>query len=623
MCNINVTLNTEKNGVEIRFDSKPDDATLATLKLSGYRWSTRQKMWYAKQSEQTIDVANSLANGSVVFDDAKNNTKNDGYDLWNLTRTDAIESHVDKSKETREIAMEARKHIKPRFPMCNISITSDYNSVCAYINASPFGKDSDELKAIRDYISAYIHSYKYCTYYDPYGDYGSSYNFYFSGCNVYYDYKQTDMTVSIGAICEDFQQKKQVFEAAEIERQEMELREDIERRRIEHEENEKRRKIAEEKRDEIQACISEKSVEYFVEKLVDYGYLKLNTADEYRECENEKKPSPNHTCKVTKEVYMNKDQYDFFANHLMMDWSFVAGTGGTDTDDLRINCMLDYQMMTEEERETVEWYDTDCVAIICDGCPKCVVDAQGYDYCRYVYFYDDNTVVVNDHTSAQMITEKEREDHRFSAEVLTDISTQIIEKNSIIGTWNTENSDLYKAEMKKYIYDNGTKFNMDVIRAIDPNNDSFKRAMYGLYLEMNSIQEQFERANLCQGQRITIVKIGALGGVSLTRCVFDSYKKTTYAQYNDAVKIIIKPEHKRKMHYMYIYDDVLIYNGWLPDVPEDYFWDITDNGNGVIIKHGRYSSFDKEQYKIVFDYYKKLLEAAPLIDTRDHGRYKK
>lgn len=622
MGNINVTFNAEKNGIEIRFNSKPDSAILNTLKLGGFRWSNRQKMWYAKQSEQTIGVANSLSNGNIVIDDTKNKSENNVYDLWDLTRTDNIVNHVDKDKEPREIAMEARRHIKPRFPMCNISITSDYNSVRAYINASPFNKDSDELKAICDYISEYIRSFKYCTHHDPYGDYGSSYNFYFSGCSIYYDYKQTDMNVSVGAICEDFQQKKQAFEDAENKRREIELEESIERSRIEHEESEKQRKIDEEKRDWIQACVSEKCVEYFVEGLVDYGYRKLNTEKEYQECEDDRKPT-SHTCKVTKEIYMDKEQYDFFSNHLMMDWSFVAGTGGTDTDDLRISCMLDYDMMPKHERETVEWYDTDCVAILCDNRPMCVVDAQGFDYCRYVYFFNDETVVVNEHKSAQAITEEEREEDKHCAEVLCDISMQVIEQNNIIGTWHNECSDLYKTEMKKHIYNNGARFDMGVIRAIDPEMIMFKRAMYELYKNMNSIQEQFERANMKQGQKITIVKMGALGGVTVMRCVYDSYKKTTYAQYSDAVKVNIKPEHKRKMYFMYIHDDVLIYDGWLPDIPEEYFWEIIDNGNGIITKHGRYSSFDDEQYNVVLEYYKNIGASSPLIDTRDHGKYRK
>jgi len=55
-----VTMNPEKNGVEIRFPGKPDASVLDDLKGMGFRWSKFQKMWYAKQSETTINFANNL-----------------------------------------------------------------------------------------------------------------------------------------------------------------------------------------------------------------------------------------------------------------------------------------------------------------------------------------------------------------------------------------------------------------------------------------------------------------------------------------------------------------------------------------------------------------------------------
>lgn len=51
------TLNDAKNGVEIKFASRPNDETLGTLKAYGFRWSMRQHLWYARQSSNTIEVA--------------------------------------------------------------------------------------------------------------------------------------------------------------------------------------------------------------------------------------------------------------------------------------------------------------------------------------------------------------------------------------------------------------------------------------------------------------------------------------------------------------------------------------------------------------------------------------
>ncbi len=55
-----MTRNAEKNGIEIKFTSKPDTATLDTLKASGYRWSKFQKLWYAKESSRTTETARKI-----------------------------------------------------------------------------------------------------------------------------------------------------------------------------------------------------------------------------------------------------------------------------------------------------------------------------------------------------------------------------------------------------------------------------------------------------------------------------------------------------------------------------------------------------------------------------------
>lgn len=53
-------LNEKLNGVEIYFDSKPEDSIRSEMKASGFRWSQRQGMWYAKQSETTLTLAKKL-----------------------------------------------------------------------------------------------------------------------------------------------------------------------------------------------------------------------------------------------------------------------------------------------------------------------------------------------------------------------------------------------------------------------------------------------------------------------------------------------------------------------------------------------------------------------------------
>lgn len=60
---VTVTMNDDKNGVEIRFPEKPDQAILDKLKANGWRWSRFNNCWYHKQNDQNIEFANKLAGG--------------------------------------------------------------------------------------------------------------------------------------------------------------------------------------------------------------------------------------------------------------------------------------------------------------------------------------------------------------------------------------------------------------------------------------------------------------------------------------------------------------------------------------------------------------------------------
>jgi len=59
-------LNNEHNGIEILFDSKPSAETLNTLKNSGFRWHRGGGYWYAKHTEERIELAKKLTSGSAA-----------------------------------------------------------------------------------------------------------------------------------------------------------------------------------------------------------------------------------------------------------------------------------------------------------------------------------------------------------------------------------------------------------------------------------------------------------------------------------------------------------------------------------------------------------------------------
>lgn len=55
-----VTLNSAKNGIEIKFDSKPSYLIIERLKENGFRWSRFHSLWYAKQSTTTLKFAEEI-----------------------------------------------------------------------------------------------------------------------------------------------------------------------------------------------------------------------------------------------------------------------------------------------------------------------------------------------------------------------------------------------------------------------------------------------------------------------------------------------------------------------------------------------------------------------------------
>lgn len=601
-----ITMNNEKNGIEIRFDGKPESSTIAALKENGFRWSGKQKMWYAKQSADRISFAEGLGEFSSP---AKNKVEqHEKYNLWEMTRTDGIEDNYSKYHihSTKEIAAIIRKHLRARFPMCKWSITSDYNSIRIDLLASPFCAESDEIKAIIHYAYKFTESYNYDNS-DSMTDYFDV-NFYgvYESSILSYHYEQKEMTDDDKEMCKVFQQNKADFEAAEEIRKQKEFEEQMKQREIEEAEAKRCEEIRKANEQTIEDNHTVKEVDYTIvnAKLV---ANKCNTFDEDSEYIKEHN---RETCKVSREVYFSKDIYNKFITMFLSDFSFLAQMGGSRTDDRRIQSSTDYDMMTEEERETVEWYNIDCVAIYCDGELKLIVDPQGYNYARYVYVSDEQSQKVDTYHSDYGISEEEHQHNIQLAETIEDVSTEIISQNEIEKTWQDENFDLYKSCMKEWIYANKFKLNAGIVRAI--TIPELKTVMYKVLIEVDSIEEQFKNANLEAGQRITIVKFSDFGMMSVSKVTFHSYEIGQYAQYDNSVKMTFKPHRKKGLYYKWFYGDVIIYNGWY-DLPDTVLFDISYKEH-CITQKSKWVSFDKKQYDAILEYFAEQ-GLKPIINT--------
>lgn len=61
-----LTINNELNGIEISFDAKPLQAVIDTLKSNGFRWHRVKKIWYAKNTSERLQIAESIADGKKI-----------------------------------------------------------------------------------------------------------------------------------------------------------------------------------------------------------------------------------------------------------------------------------------------------------------------------------------------------------------------------------------------------------------------------------------------------------------------------------------------------------------------------------------------------------------------------
>lgn len=603
---LNITLNTEKNGIELRFDTKPNTDIITAIKEAGFRWSGKQRMWYAKQDDDTVALANQISESEGSFEYKPKTETN--IDLWSLTRTEGIEDNYGKTRitNTKEIAANIRKHLRNRFSMCKWSVTSDYNSICVKLLESPFSRNSEALKAIANYAYTYAQSWNYDNS-DSMTDYFDV-NFYgvYKNDIVNYNYNQRECKPNETELETDFLVKKSEFDAEQKKQEEERIKKGVEEYKIRQAEYKKAEAERQKKIHRIEKNAEIKTVDYTILNCVDTGTSKLNSIADY---ETEKEYI-KHICKVSKEVHFNSDDYELFSKMLLSDFTFIAGTGGTNTDDNRINGWEDYRQMTTEEKESVEFYSVNCVAVYCDNKLKMVIDAQGYGYARYVYLIDDSTKIVDDYRGDIGISDEEYFEYKKLADKLEDVSADIIVKNDWIGTWQTVHFADYKKAIVKWITDNNFKFSVSIVRVIE--GDNLKNVMYRILTEPDGMQQQFADANLVNGQKITIIRMGAWGGVQNTKAIFKSCEDSKYAQHTDAVKMTFKPDNKNKDYYTYLYNDVIIYNGWL-DVPQKLFWEDVKT-DSVFIQRTKYASCDSKQYDVILNYFAEH-GIKPIINT--------
>ena len=68
---VKILENNAKNGIELYFDKKPQDATINALKEHNFRWHSTKKCWYAKITEQVTTFVNNLQEEKIALENGK------------------------------------------------------------------------------------------------------------------------------------------------------------------------------------------------------------------------------------------------------------------------------------------------------------------------------------------------------------------------------------------------------------------------------------------------------------------------------------------------------------------------------------------------------------------------
>lgn len=576
-------LNQKLNGVELYFEGKPAGSILADLKANGFRWNGKKVCWYAKQSEQTLKIANTYSEGSKEVAPTSNKKINK-IDLFELTTFTEIER--EKNYNTKEIAKEIRTELKARFKFIKFSVTSK-DRISVTIKAAPFAADSIYLKAVQEYVDKLVESYNFCTCYDPYGDYGSSYNFYFFGCKVDYDFVQTEPTTELIEAMKDFDIK--VAEAEELKRAEEErqyqeyLKEQEEARKAAEERQTREKEEKEYIYNNIEVVEIAEGQEYFVKNAQFANLNKNNTLDQYKK-EVEAGAYYLNTLKVEKEVHF-KDlkSLKLFENMLLDDFDFIDHTGGSYTKDLRINSMSDYYNMTEEEKKSVEWF-LKGIAVYHNNELIFVIDAQGFCYARYVGLIGTMTTIEKEIEYNQVVDAEEVEELKKEAEEITSVFNKVVEKNSLDDWYNT------RRKIVKELKDNILlSFDKPIVQQI--KDEKIKNYMYRVLNENDSIIDQFIDNKFAVGEKLTIVKESAIGGASISHIIFNDYEEIE--EYNKkAIKMTLSIKNKRGLYNTTIEKEkVLIYRNWI-DIPQSVLYEDTssDHVTGSMTKFGSYDT---------------------------------
>lgn len=455
-------INNELNGIEVIFTERPATATLEALKNAGFRWHNVKKLWYAKQTESRLKLAQTIASqateeapkapAKINLDNLGENTPNlYGSELAQAIRADLKRRGVDgvtvrqsRGGYTTNIILTIKatpadfvsvEEAKQRYTLAKFKIDLDrslytnghYLSAADLENMTEEEQENAHAVYIRECIARletvnhyYLERPRYWELTTGFFNkikaaflIANQWNYDRSDrMTDYYDvgyYLNIDIKKP-----ENFKPREEMTEAERIayaeeieaERQEEAAR--MEQYLKEQEEREKAYKIAEEaSRKRIETIrngytIEETAPVYFSNLAAGIG--KEATAAELAESIAEKARRVDAVTKY--KLTLTPEALEAFKLEFLTDFDFLAGKGGTATEDIRIQDADTIYKLNEKQRETVKFYNADCIALYTNNKLQFVIDPQGYNYARYIFIADEETTEAS---AAEVLKAQEEE----------------------------------------------------------------------------------------------------------------------------------------------------------------------------------------------------------------------
>ena len=449
-------INTELNGIELLFDKKPAADVLARVKSYGFRWSPKKQLWYAKNTPDRLTFAQSLGESTPAACAAPSvdviNLDNlgvipegfsrHGAELAKFIRDDLKKRGVKgvtvrkrditydtgiivtikaTAEDFASIEEAAERYDRGRF---SIDLDRDLYINGRWVSAHEYEQMNDEEKEqlYYTYLSEQIKGVSGFSVYhqDRNRDAWELSTDFYNKCMAIYkianqwnydhsdsmtDYFDVGYYLDIDIKHDDFEPRATMTdqERAALEAERQKEREEFERWQKEQEEERKKNEEESQKYNEWvkesnEIILNDVIIEDLDEQEQIFafdllgGYGKESTINELEKAIEEGNTTHESAHITRKIIFSSADAFDRFSNMFLHDFPFLAGKGGTATEDTRVISDADLFKLNEDQRESVIFYLYNCVAVYLGDDMKYVIDPQGFAYSRYVYTVDNCTI---------------------------------------------------------------------------------------------------------------------------------------------------------------------------------------------------------------------------------------